>query len=98
MARAALRRAVTLPATLLGVLRLVCVLVRLVPGGPAAAMLGPMATAAQIEEANHQLGLDQPFVVQFGLYVQKVARGDFGTSIRTGRPVGALFLERAAPT
>ncbi len=98
MAQAALQRAVSLPATLLGVLLLVFVLVRLVPGGPAEAMLGPMATTSQIEEANHQLGLDQPLLVQFGLYLQRVAQGDFGTSIRTGRPVGGLFLERAAPT
>lgn len=98
MGRAILRRAVSLPATLLGVLLLVFVLVRLVPGGPAEAMLGSNATQEQIAEANRQLGLDRPLPVQLGLYLQRVAGGDLGRSIRTGTPVVGLFLERAGPT
>src|SRR6187200_997939 len=81
--RSFLPRVATLPGILLGVLLLVFVLVRLVPGGPAEAILGSSASAEQIAEVNRQLGLDRPLPVQFWDYLVRVASGEFGTSLRT---------------
>lgn len=72
---------------LFGVLTLTFVLVRLLPGDPAAVLAGPNANAATISEMRRSLGLDQPIPVQFILYLQHVVRGDLGTSIVTGHPV-----------
>jgi peptide/nickel transport system permease protein len=93
-----LQRLASLPGILLGVLLLVFVLVRLVPGGPAEAILGTSASAEQIAEVNHQLGLDRPLPAQFWDYLVHIGAGDFGTSLRNGRPVLELFLDRAGPT
>ena len=50
-------------------------------------MPGPRAPAAEIAHARHLLGLDRPLYVQYGIYVRDLVRGDWGTSIRTRRPV-----------
>jgi peptide/nickel transport system permease protein len=56
------------------------VLLRLLPGDPANALLGIGATDAQIEAARQQVGSDQPLTVQFGLFLGNLARFDLGTS------------------
>jgi peptide/nickel transport system permease protein len=56
------------------------VLLRLLPGDPANALLGVGATPAQIEAARAQVGSDQPLIVQFGSYLQSLVRFDLGTS------------------
>jgi peptide/nickel transport system permease protein/dipeptide transport system permease protein len=61
----------------------------LVPADPARAIAGPLAPAATIEEVRHQLGLDQPVIVQYGRFLARVAHGDLGTSVRTRQPVTA---------
>ena len=47
---------------------------------------------------RHELGLDQPFSVQFGRFVGNAAQGNFGISLRLGRPVSALIVERLPAT
>lgn len=69
------------------------------PGDPVGEILGPEASAEQIAEKREELGLNNPFFVQFGSYLIKIfTKFDFGTSYRTGRPVITEILERAPTT
>src|SRR5258705_3864685 len=63
------------------------ILIKAVPGDPATLMLGPMASTDSIAKLRTDLGLDQPLPVQFLIYLQKLAHGDFGTSWQTTQPV-----------
>jgi peptide/nickel transport system permease protein len=74
------------------------VLVRLLPGDPTAAFLGERASDADIARINAQLGLDQPIIVQFWLFLTRLAHGDLGVSINLKRPVLALVAERLPTT
>jgi peptide/nickel transport system permease protein len=78
-------------AVVLGVLALTFLLLRLAPGTPVLHLLGPNATAAQVAAATRALGLDQPLPLQFGRWLVRAVHGDFGISIATGRPVGAML-------
>ena len=91
------RLALTVPV-LLGVATLVFSLIHFIPGDPAQAMLGETASAADVEELRRQLGLDRPLIRQYGSFLAGVARGDLGTSLRTGQPVTAQILERIPAT
>ncbi|MCA0851062.1 ABC transporter permease [Salipiger thiooxidans] len=71
-------------------------LMRLIPGDPAALMLGDMATPAALASLRSELGLDKPIFVQFFLWLQQIATGDFGTSITNGQPVLPQILDRFA--
>lgn len=71
---------------------------RLIPGDPCRAILGEKATDAICKEFIHRHGLDQPIPIQFGIYVGEILRGDLGTSIRYGKPVTELILERLPTT
>lgn len=64
-------------------------MVHLVPGDPVRAMLGEggQTSAEDLEQMRRQLGLDRPLPVQYLDYVTRAARGDFGRSVRTDRPV-----------
>ena len=78
-------------AVVAGVVTLTFVLLRLAPGDPAERLLGPAATPAQLEAQRAALGLDDPLPVQYAAWVGRVMRGDWGTSIATGRPVRELI-------
>ena len=67
-------------------------------GDPVAIMLGQDFTEAQRAQLVHDLGLDQPFWVQFATFVGHAVRGDFGLSYRLSRPVAELIAERAPAT
>lgn len=56
-------------------------------GDPVSLMLPPEATAADREEVRKSLGLDAPFYVQFATFVGNALQGNFGISLRLGRPV-----------
>jgi len=83
----------TIPV-LLGVATLVFSLIHLVPGDPAQAMLGEGAAPQDIAELRKNLGLDRPLLEQYAAFLAGIARGDLGTSLRTGRPVTTQLLER----
>ncbi len=91
MLRPLVARAVVGLAVVWGVVTLVFVLLRAAPGDPAALLLGPAATAEQIVDERRALGLDQPLGVQYAAWLGRFARGDWGTSIATGRPVSAML-------
>ncbi len=67
-------------------------------GDPAALMLPPDASRADIVAFRHAMGFDDPAIVQYLRYVGHAARGDFGTSLRFQRPVLALIGERLPAT
>ena len=67
-------------------------------GDPIDNMLGQERTQADIDRLREQLGLDQPFVVQYYRFLEQAVQGNFGISYRQGRPVGEILLERAPAT
>jgi peptide/nickel transport system permease protein len=67
------------------------VLLRLIPGDPAVALAGADATPEVISAVRHDLGLDQPALVQYLAWLHQVAAGDLGLSIQARRPVGDLL-------
>jgi peptide/nickel transport system permease protein len=87
MLRFVVRRLLQLIPILLGLSILLFAWLRLLPGGPASALLGERATPERIAAVNRAYGLDQPIWVQYWRYLKQVVRLDFGDSIQTGRPV-----------
>jgi peptide/nickel transport system permease protein len=87
MLRFILRRLAGLLLVLLGVSVITFTLSQLVPADPAASALGQNAREDQIQAYRKELGLDQPAIVQYFSYLNRLIRGDFGKSIRTRRPV-----------
>jgi ABC-type dipeptide/oligopeptide/nickel transport system permease component len=77
---------------------LVFALIHLIPGDPAQAMLGEAASEADVVALRRQLGLDRPLVEQYAAFLGGLARGDLGTSLRTGTPVTSQILERVPAT
>ena len=67
-------------------------------GDPVSLMLPPEATAADRQQMRGALGLDRPFPVQFATFVSNAVQGNFGISLRLGRPVSALLAERLPAT
>ena len=74
------------------------ILARSIPGDPCRAILGEKATAETCERFTIEHGLDQPIPVQFGIYLKNLAQGDLGDSIRFGRPVHLIMIERLPTT
>lgn len=73
-------------------------LVHLIPGDPVKIMLGINASPEQVEKLTGHLGLDKPLLVQYGQYITNIFQGDFGTSLKTGRPVLTEIMERFPET
>lgn len=88
----------TIPV-LFGAVFLVFTIMNLTPGDPGRLILGITAKQSDIDALNHQLGVDQPFFVQFFNYLKNmVTKFDFGTSYRTGLPVFNEILARFPAT
>src|SRR5215468_4006419 len=67
-------------------------------GDPVSLMLPPEATQADRDQMRGVLGLDKPFYVQFATFLGNALQGNFGISLRLGRPVSALLVERLPAT
>ncbi|SFQ28475.1 peptide/nickel transport system permease protein [Variovorax sp. OK605] len=87
------RVGMTIP-TLLLVSVAVFALMRLIPGDPAQLMLGEGADPSQLELLRHQMGLDQPLVAQYWLWLRHALAGDLGLSTTNSLPVLPLIWER----
>lgn len=98
MAAYVVRRLVLLVPMLFGVAVLVFGLLQIIPGDPAAVFLGPEATPEMVQDMRHTLGLDRPVIVQLGLYLANLARGDLGDSIYQKEPVFQLIMQRLPAT
>lgn len=92
MAHYVLRRLVTLMITLIGIMVVTFFISLVVPLDPLASIAGPQAPQETVDRLRVLYGFDQPIYVQFGRYIQRLARGDLGTSFQTGRPVLADIL------
>lgn len=77
---------------LFGVSVVVFITMHLLPGDVATLLLGDRATAASLARLRHQLGLDQPVIVQYWRFLTGALSGDFGTSLRDNRPAFAEVL------
>lgn len=77
---------------------IVFVLLHLLPGGPARAILGPKGTPEQIEHFNHQQGYDRPLYTQYGMYLKRLVTGDLGESFKLNSPVFDLLKQRLPKT
>ena len=93
-----LRRLGGMAIVMFVVATIVFVIVRVIPGDPAAIMLGPDATGADIAALRERLGLNQPLPVQYAIFLARTAVGDLGQSIFLNRPVLQAIAERAEPT
>ncbi len=94
----ALQRTLLSIPTLLIVAVTVFVLMRVVPGDPAALLVGDGENPARVERMRAEMGLDRPLVVQFVDWLGAVARGDLGRSLLTDRPIAPVMLDRFGVT
>ncbi len=62
-------------------------------GDPTYLILGEEASTQDVKELRARLGLDKPFIVQLGIWLNHLAHGDAGTSIKYGKPVAPLYFE-----
>jgi len=89
------RRVLQFIPVFLGVTLLLFVLTRVIPGDPVAMMSGQRTQSPVIlQQMRHAYGLDLPLPQQYVKYLGDILRGDFGTSITTGRPVRDIFVEK----
>src|ERR1700719_5172864 len=77
---------------------LVFSLLYIAPGDPAAVIAGDQASPADVERIRQSLGLDRPFLVQFGSWIWRILHFDLGTSIFTNLPVSSMIAQRIEPT
>lgn len=83
----------------LGVVAVVVfLLIHLTPGDPAAVILGPEASAAQVDALRAQLGLNDPLYVQFFRWLGGVLQGDLGESLFIRQPVTTVLADALGPT
>jgi len=87
LARFVLKRIGSILLSLWGVSVLVFLMVQLIPGNPARAMLGERATEEAVRELEHTLGLDRPLIVQYAAFLSRAVRLDLGRSIKTNESV-----------
>ncbi len=93
-----IRRLVSLIVTLIVVSLLIFTVMNLLPGDPAAIMLGTSATPETLAALKAQMGLDEPLVVRYFAWLVGVLQGDLGQSYTYGVPVAGLIVERLAVT
>lgn len=73
-------------------------LIRLIPGDPVRAMLGPHVAPELVEAKRHELGLDQPVLTQYWHFLQGLATGDLGDSMTLRTPVFEVLMSRLPVT
>ena len=67
-------------------------------GDPIEQLLGQERTLEDVERLRENLGLNDPFIVQYANFLGKAVQGDFGISYRQSRPVAEILVERAPAT
>lgn len=89
-----LKRLLLAIPVLIGITVIVFLVMALIPGDPATAILGSYATPENVEKLNRDLGLDKPLVRRYLIWLGNMLQGDFGTSFALNRPVLEEVLER----
>ncbi|HET9906431.1 MAG TPA: ABC transporter permease [Anaerolineales bacterium] len=92
------RRLILLIPVIFGITFVTFALARILPGDPCYAALGERATEEQCNEYREREGLNDPILVQFGRYLNDIAHGNFGESLKDRRPVMQIVLERLPMT
>ena len=98
MTRFLIRRILTGIPVVFGVVAIVFVLARVVPGDPCVAALDVHANPVTCFAFRERFGLNEPIPVQFVIYVRDLATGNLGESIKTGQPITEIFIERMPTT
>lgn len=98
MGRYIVKRLIASVFVVWGVVTITFFIVRVIPGDPAAMMLGVSAEPAAVERLRHALGLDRPLATQYVIFLRDAARGDFGNSVYQDRPSVDLFLTKLPAT
>ncbi len=98
MIRYTIRRVLVSLPVLFGVLFVTFALARAIPGDPCRSILGERATAETCARFARAKGLDKPILVQFGVFLNDLAHGDFGVSLQYRRPVLQMLIERMPTT
>src|SRR6266487_5776474 len=93
-----LRRLLQIVPTVLMITLVVFVMMRSVPGDPVVSLLGDAYTEEDAIKARQAYGLDKPILVQYLIWLGKLVRGDWGTSILSGRPVLSDVMVRLPVT
>lgn len=81
-----------------GVVTMVFIVMRLVPGDPANAFLGVDATQEEVEQLRERLGLDRSIPEQYVIFLRQAAGGDLGRSTYSGQPALEMIIERLPAT
>lgn len=92
------KRLALIPLILFGVLIIMFVITRMLPGDPAAVRAGGIPDPEILIAIRKEMGLDQPVYVQFVIYLKELASGNLGTAFMTGRPVAEELLFRLPAT
>jgi peptide/nickel transport system permease protein len=98
MTRYLVRRLLALIPVLFLVTIFAFLIVHLTPGDPVSLVLGEQATQTQIEDARRELGLDDPFYIQYFRWLGAMLQGDLGRSLIFDQPVSQMLIQRAEPT
>ena len=93
MVRYVLSRLLQAIPTLLLISFLTFIMGYLAPGDPIRMILGEHSDPQTVAQVRHELGLDQPWYVQYGRFVWSAVKGDFGISLYNRRPVGDVIRE-----
>ncbi|MCV2872717.1 ABC transporter permease [Defluviimonas sp. WL0050] len=93
-----LKRLISAVPVLLGITIIVFLIMSLIPGDPATAILGSYATPENVEKLNRDLGLDKPMVQRYFIWLGNMLTGDFGRSFSLNRPVLDEIVERFSAT
>ncbi len=88
------KRLISAVPVLLGITIIVFLIMSLIPGDPATAILGSYATPENVEKLNRDLGLDKPVITRYFIWITNMLTGDFGRSYSLNRPVIDEVLER----
>lgn len=93
-----LKRLLLLIPVIIGISFIIFSIMQLTPGDPAREILGETATQEAVDALREEMGLNDPFLLQYGRYMWHAIRGDFGTSYQTGQSVIKQILERFPTT
>lgn len=93
-----LKRVLSLIPVLIGATFIVFAIMHFTPGDPAALLLPQDATVQQVETMRENLGLNEPFFVQYGNFLYSMIQGNLGASFRTGQPVWGIIASRLPAT
>jgi len=93
-----IRRIWQMIPTIFGVILLIFILFNWVGGDPAYVLAGKISNQEQIDNIRRQLGVDQPYYVQLGIFLKQIVTADFGASWSTNERVSSILVTRLPPS